>query len=161
TKSDQPADSAVPLPRRQVDSPDPEQRRAPMPRVWARPDERRAVRLRRSFSDAQPEKLLLGVRPAFRERQGAGAEGPALPLPFPGTSFRLDTIARQAGTESRHENRANTVAASRHGIWLRVNQHRRADVMPGQAHLLASRHRPLGPEIPRVARLAEFGIGDG
>src|SRR6185369_15747896 len=97
--------------------------------------------------------------PALRERQRAGAERPAFPLPFPWLARGLDAVARQARAKGWHEHRAHAIWAARHRLGLRVNEQRIADVVPGEGDFLAARHCPLGPEIARIAGLAEFGVG--
>src|ERR1700733_6836676 len=104
-------------------------------------------------------KVSARLGPALGERQGAGAERSALALGGKRAAFRLNAVDRQACPERRDQHRADTVLACRGWSWLRVDQQRLTDVIPGQRDLLIVRHRPLGPEIARIARLVERRVG--
>src|SRR5262249_12869201 len=106
-------------------------------------------------------KVLSDVGPTFAEGQRTRTEGPALALPFPRPPRGLHAVTRQARPKRRHQHRAHTVAATRHRVGLSVNEQGFANVVPGEGDFLSARYRPLGPEITRVAGLAEFGINDG
>src|SRR5581483_9472858 len=104
-----------------------------------------------------PASTRLG--PALREGQRRGAEGPAFPLPLPGPAGRLPTVERQARAEGRDQHGAHAVAPpARAG--LGVDQQRVADVVPGEGDVLAAGGDVLGPEVARIARLAESGVRD-
>src|SRR5216683_2708069 len=97
--------------------------------------------------------------PAFGKRQGAGAERAAFALHRPGLAGGVDAVARQPRAECRDQEGAHAVfsaALARVG----VDQQRVADIVPGQGDVLAGGIDPLGPEIARVAFLAERRVDD-
>src|SRR5215472_432957 len=98
--------------------------------------------------------------PTLRKGQGAGAEGLAFALALPGLPLGLHAVDGQPCAERRDEQRAHAVRTrSRRLVRLRVNQKRFTDVVPGQRNLAVCGGNMFGPEVSRVAGLAERSIG--
>src|SRR6478609_146511 len=115
----------------------------------------------RSWTGVAAAFALPRLGPAFGEGERAGAEGLALALALPRLALGLVAIDGQPRAERRDEQGADAVS-SRVGtlIGLGMNQQRFADVVPGERDLGIGGRNVLGPEIARVARLLEGGIGD-
>src|SRR5689334_20393308 len=97
---------------------------------------------------------LTRLGPALGKGKGASAERTAFALQWPSLPLRVDAVARQARAKRRDQQRADAIfAAALAGV--RMNEQRLADLVPGQRDILARGVDALGPEITRVALLAE------
>src|SRR5437868_3107737 len=103
---------------------------------------------------------LARLGPAFGKGEGAGAEGTPLPFQRPGLAFGFDAVAREARAERRDQQGADAIFAAALAR-VRVNEQRLADLVPGQRDVLARGVDALGPEIARVALLAEGRVNNG
>src|SRR5579883_3661963 len=100
--------------------------------------------------------------PTFRKGERASAEGLAFALALPRLALGLMAVDGQPCAERRDEQRAHAVRTRvRTLVRLSVDEKRFTDVVPGQRNLAVEGGNMFGPEVSRVAGLAERSVRDG
>ena len=100
-------------------------------------------------------------RPAFRECQRRGREGPPLALARPGLPLGLNAVADEARAERWYQYSAYAVAPVGELVRLRVDEQRLADIEPSERDVLAVRLDVLSPEVAGISSLGNVASAQG
>src|SRR6516162_1076208 len=101
------------------------------------------------------------VRPAFRECEGRGREGPPLALARRGLHLGLNSVADEARAERWYQYSAYAVAPVGDLVWLRVDEQRLADIEPSERDVFAVRLDVLSPEVAGISCLGKRRLRTG